>query len=117
MFTGSYFKGADLEKAKLLTIEAVGKESLGEDKDERWVVRFVEDERGCVLNKTRADEIVQATGSNDTDDWLGRKVVLYKGETRFQGKLVPCVAVRAARNQPKPEPEPVDDFGDDEIPF
>jgi len=120
MFTGGYFKGDDLEKPKLLTIESVGKEELGEGKEERWVVRFAEDDRGCVLNKTRAEEIVDATGRDDSDEWLGCKLVLYKGQTRFQGKMVACVAIRAPKKQAKakPEPEePVDEFGDDDIPF
>jgi hypothetical protein len=56
-----------------------------------------------VLNKTNADVIAYTFG-DDTDHWVGRKIVLFATRTQFQGKLVPCVRVRVPNIAPADEP-------------
>lgn len=45
------------------------------------------------------------TGQDDSDDWKGRRVTLYRDTTHFQGKTVPCIRVRAA-DEPAPKKKP-----------
>lgn len=109
MFTGKYFAAKDFTKPLLLTVRGISEESMGEGNEKKWVVWFEEDDRGCVLNRTRGEDMVTATGSDDTDNWPGKLVVLFKGQTRMKGKVVDCVAVRPV------DKDKLED--DDDIPF
>jgi hypothetical protein len=55
------------------------------------VLHFVGRDRGVVLNSTRYDMASQMAGSRDTDAWLGMKIRVTRGKTRFGGKPVDCV--------------------------
>jgi hypothetical protein len=70
-------------------------------------------ERGIVLNASRYDAMAALTGSRDTDDWQGTKVIVRKGTTRFAGKVVDCVELAPAQ---KNEPAEADSIMS-EVPF
>ena len=57
------------------------------------VLFFQGKERGLVLNKTNANNIVIAYG-DEMDDWAGKKLILYEAMVDFQGRSVPAVRVR-----------------------
>jgi hypothetical protein len=127
-----YLKKGDVTPPKLVTIkgyeEAEMKANDGK-KEQRWALTFKELDKPFVINKTNGKRIEKICGSNDFDDWIGKKVVLYFDEdVEFGGEIVGGVRVRApqtAKPAPKPvvepEPEPVDDTDysqtDEEIPF
>lgn len=119
---GSFLKHEDLQgKAIKVTIEEIRQEEINGDhgKEKKLVARFVGKEKGLVLNRTNADSIAEITESEDTDDWSGATIVLYPDKTKFGGKTVDCVRVRAAKGaEPKPKPEPVavPDYDDAEEP-
>jgi hypothetical protein len=50
-----------------------------------------------VLNKTNAAAIVQITGAEETDVWVGRQIELFAASTLFHGRPTPCVRVRPPR--------------------
>jgi hypothetical protein len=109
---GKYLKTEDLQgKACRLTIDAICEEILDGDKgkEHKLVARFVGKEKGLVLNRTNADSIAQICNSEDTDDWAGQTIVLFPDQTKFGGKTVDCVRVRApqANGNTKPVPPPV----------
>ena len=65
-------------KQPTLTIESVKLESLEDEKGkkrDRWIVRFRNQERGLVLNRTNA-EIIAALWGRDTDGWAGHAITL-----------------------------------------
>jgi hypothetical protein len=104
-FPGNYLKaqhcidGGDM----LLTITGVTMEAIGDDKREKPVVSFKEDERGLVLNATNWDTIADAYG-DDSDDWTGKTVQLYATKTSFGSKRVDCIRVRVPEfNDPIPD--------------
>lgn len=117
---GSFLKHEDLQgHAVRLTIEHVPTEEIrGEHGNEKkLVVRFAGKDKGLVLNRTNAESIAEIAGSDDTDDWSGVRIVLFPDKTKFGGKTVDCIRVRAPQGKPEPKPEPVAALTDDDIPF
>lgn len=122
IFGGNFLKADDLQgKSVTVTIESVEVKEFDDGK--KLILRFVGKDKGLVCNRTNASIIEEVTGSSDTDEWEGRKIVLIVKKVEFQGKLVPAIRVsldapkseQARRREPEPEPE---DQGDvSEIPF
>jgi hypothetical protein len=99
-YPSKYLKAGDLpeEGSQLVTIEKIALEELGRDRDTKPVIYFEELDRGMVCNKTNARAIARVTGSEDFDDWIGRKIALYRAEVEFQGEMVEAIRVKL----PKP---------------
>jgi arabinogalactan endo-1,4-beta-galactosidase len=107
-FPSKFLKAADLNGHEIVvTIKDCIVESLGEDK--RPVLYFAGKDKGVVLNKTNATNIREAYGP-DTDEWTGKKVVLYTAYVDFQGRSVESIRVRKPKASEvtnasaKPEP-------------
>jgi len=94
-FPSKYLKAADLNGGEaVVTIKDCIMESLGEDR--RPVLYFAGKEKGVVLNKTNATNISDAYGG-DTDEWVGKKVVLYTAYVDFQGRSMEAIRIRPAK--------------------
>lgn len=140
-FPSKYLKAADLEvgdgETIPVTITNIDFEEVGKDKDMRPILYYEGEEKGIVLNKTNATNISKLYGS-ETDDWIGKKVLLGTAWVDFQGQSVEAIRIyppkqRAAGkpsvNRPlnqradERNPPPPDGNGgfsrdlDDEIPF
>ena len=121
-FPSNYLKASDLgDKQPIVTIDRIEVEPIGRDKEIKPVLYFQGKEKGLVLNKTNAKKIAEITGSKDTDDWAGCQVKIYATETEFAGETVECIRVKApgaaVKAKAKPEPAPVEEMDDSEIPF
>ncbi len=130
MFPSKWLAAADLdEQDRTFTVADVTEELIGqgEEQDLKWVVHFREVDKGLVLNKTNATTITSALG-DDTDEWIGRRVVLYPTEVSFSGKMVSAIRVKekatkaankvAPKAQPgKPAPVVTQAEADEDIPF
>lgn len=124
--TSKYLKQSDAQTPKLLTISHLAQEEVGSDGDSeiKWVMYFQEEEKGLVLNSTNGQLAARALGSEESDDWIGHKIVLYVDpNVSFGGKVVGGLRLRAPKGQAaaaaKPSParqNPVGDM-DDDIPF
>lgn len=131
-FPSSYLKASDLNgKAVRVVIDSVTMEKLGDD--QKAVLHFVGKDKGLVLNKTNTYRIIEAVGSDETNDWEGWSVTLYACKVDYQGKRVDAIRVddrpgatkrpdRQGRNAAPPPPVE-EDFTDpptiteDDIPF
>lgn len=123
-FPSNYLKASDLKgRAIVVEIDRVEFEPVGQQKEMKPIVYFSGKEKGLVLNKTNAKQIVNMTGYENTEDWSGLSITIYPTETSFQGEMVDCIRVKRAapngnmaarRRDPEPEPVPVTD---DDIPF
>ena len=115
-----------LATIKDLTEENVEQE--GKPEKMKWVLHFDEC-KPLVLNATNIASIERALGSDETDNWMGKKIVLFNDENvSFGGEITGGVRVDINRTKryaaklagDKPEPEKpkgaFDDFKDD-IPF
>lgn len=102
-FPSNYLKASDIGDAQpTVTIKDVVMEKLGEDT--RPVLYFSGKEKGIVLNKTNATNIREAYGP-DTEEWTGKKVVLFTAWVDFQGRSVEAIRIRPARaSEPAREP-------------
>jgi len=133
-FPSEYLKATDLNgKAVRVTISDVTTEKIGDDY--KPVLRFTGKDKGLVLNKTNANRIVEAIGSDETDDWRGWSIVLYPCKVDYQGKRVeairvddrpgatkpPTQSIHRRAVEPPPEVEEEDtvpeSLTDDDIPF
>lgn len=135
-----FLKKEDCGKGVLLTIDHVGQENVakaGAPEELKWCLYWKEEANPLVLNSTNAQLIASITGEQDTDNWGGKKVVLYHDPTvSFAGKVTGGIRVRAPRNQappvqakpaapaprhapalPPPETPPPVGAEDDDVPF
>ena len=126
-FPSDYLKASDLNgKSVNVTIESVEMVDMGQgrDKESKLLIRFVGKQKGLVCNKTNAGTIEKLTGSDETDNWVGKQITLCAREVEFQGDMVWAIRVSlkapgAATQAPAPAaPEPADgEDGGSEVPF
>jgi hypothetical protein len=97
-FPSQFLKAADIQAPYDVTIADVVKENVGTpDKPEnKLVAHFKEDGRKpVVLNKTRCEAIEDITSTDDYQQWVGKRVHVAKGTTRFAGRRVDCIVFSA----------------------
>jgi hypothetical protein len=105
---------ADVTPPVLVTVAGYEKQIVGsgDEQEERWTLNFSELEKPFVLNSTNGQIIAQITGSDDFQNWVGKKIVLYfEPNVSYGGKLTGGIRVRAPKNQPAPAPAPSDNDG------
>ena len=95
----SHLKAEELGPGKrvTVTIDDVRMEKVGDE--QKPVLYFVGKDKGLSLNKTNTNAIIDILGSDDSDDWAGKKIVLYTTKVDYQGKRVLAIRVDEA---PKP---------------
>jgi len=98
-FASKFFKADQLDAPVVLTIASADAEVVQPGEPQKLVLRFREDPRGLVINRTRGDAVASLAGSEDYLRWPGAQVQLQAGTTSFQGKRVACVDVVAPRGR------------------
>jgi hypothetical protein len=94
---GKYLKGADIAGQEWeVTISAAAPEAGFKPGDpERIALSFHEIEQKLTLNKNNFLMVVENMGSNETEDWIGKKIVLFgTRDLNPQGEMVDVVRVR-----------------------
>lgn len=91
-FPGRFLKGDEIANSEIpVVIREVKKEkvhSRATNKEEIvLVVYFKNKDRGVVLKKERSLDLVNVTGSDDTDGWIGQTVTLYTEKKNAFGKI------------------------------
>lgn len=129
VFGGDTLKASDLQGREVtVTISSVKIKQF--DKGNKLLVTFYDKKKGLVANKTNSNRLAKICGSTDTDDWIGKDIVLYVDLVDFQGQSVEAIRVRAPARQaeavaPNPkspkittmQPSGGGGLPDDEIPF
>ena len=126
MRESKFLKQSDVGRGALGTIEScvqmnVAKE--GAEHEMKWCLTFAELDKPLVLNATNIQLCEKIFGSDDTDHWHGKRIVLYTDpNVSYQGKLVGGIRVRAPKPTTAPPPPVAPapnpaDFDDSEIPF
>jgi hypothetical protein len=87
----NYIKGEDIAQNVLIeaTIASVKKKEF---EDGGKSVLALEDGRQVVLNQTRLKVLIGAFGPN-SDNWIGKPVILSRGQEKYGGKPVPAVRI------------------------
>jgi len=114
MKESKYLTKDDVGDGVLVTITKLEQQNVAldnEPEETKWIMHFKEFSKGLVLNWTNIQLTAKATGSEETDDWPSKKIVLYTDENvSFGGKLVGGIRIRAAKNQEK-------EFDPDDLPY
>ena len=91
-----FLKGDDLEEGERSVVTIKSAEEVDFPSGDRVpVLEFLELDQKLTLNKTRVKKLVELLGE-DTDEWKGRKISLYRIDVQYNGKTMPGVAVAAA---------------------
>ncbi len=110
MMESKFLKKEDVGNGLLFTVEGCAQHNVakqGADPEMKWCQSFEESEKPLVLNSTNLQLCQRVFGSDDTDDWTGKKVVLYTDpNVSYAGKIVGGIRVRAPKVA-KPAPVPV----------
>lgn len=135
-----FLKKEDCGDGILVTIRDVTQENVakeGSPADMKWAIHFAETDKPMICNSTNGQIIAKITGSEETDNWAGSKIVLYNDPSiTFGGKLMGGIRARAPRGQAakaaparpaappqRPSklaeelPPPMEDDTDSEVPF
>jgi hypothetical protein len=109
-FPSRYLKSEDLDEPRVVVIASVGNEEM--EDDGRMVAKFAvkfEDGSTLICNLTNGAAIAAICGSDETDDWTGKAVELFRDRCQFRSRLVACIRVRActAKTAPQPAHEPL----------
>lgn len=130
MMESKFLKKEDVEPPKLVTIRGFSQQNAGRDDapEMKWTMKFIELDKPMVMNSTNLQLAAQALGSDDTDHWIGKQIVLYNDPSvQYQGRLIGGIRIRAPKKRPVPiasanavpPPVPVatEEEFDDDIPF
>jgi hypothetical protein len=116
-----FLKQTDVGRGLLLTITSCQQFNVameGAEEHLKWCLTFAESDKPLVLNQVNAQLCEQIFKSDNTDDWVDQRIVLFADPTVvFKGKVVGGIRVRAPRTgplPPKPAPVVVDDS---DVPF
>ena len=125
-YPSKYLKASDLpiDGSLAVTIEKIALEDLGRDKETKPVIYFVELERGMICNKTNARTIARILASEEFDDWISRRIGLYRTEVEFGGDMYEAIRVKGVKTPAKPaapaaaaKRQPVLEPDEGDIPF
>lgn len=126
MIESKYLKQTDVDGDMLVTVVKVGRANVAKENEEpeyKWLIKFQEFQKPMVLNATNIKRLARACGSDDTDDWATKQVVLYVDhDVEFAGNVVGGLRIRAAQKEPVRKPPTQKTGGtfdqmDDDIPF
>lgn len=123
MRESKFMKQGDVGQGALLTVTGCEQHNVAKDGAEpemKWCLTFAEAEKPLVLNSTNIQLCERIFGADDTDQWVGKKIVLYVDPNiSFQGKVVGGIRVRAPKVKPaaKPAPVAVAELDESDIPF
>jgi hypothetical protein len=113
MKESNYVKKTDVEPPIKVTITGISQKDLakqGDTPEMKYILEFKEC-KPLVLNMTNSQRISNALGSEETDDWVGKEIVLFNDpDVSFGGKITGGVRARAVKGTVEPE-------FDDKIPF
>lgn len=97
----NFLKKEDCNPPILVTITGCTEQNVAADgapEELKWCLHFAEVEKPMVLNSTNGQIIAGFVGSDNTDDWTNRKIVLFHDpNVSFGGKLIGGIRARAPR--------------------
>jgi hypothetical protein len=98
MLPSNYLKQTDFPEDYLVTVRKIERKNIamdGKPADFKWLAHYDEFEKPMVLNATNIQLMAKACGSDDTDDWIGKQVIVYVDENvSFGGELVGGLRIR-----------------------
>lgn len=127
VFGGDHLKATDLQGNEP-TVVIADVQMKKFDNGNKLVISFEGKKKSLVCNKTNANRIAHAFGTN-TDNWIGKEITLFTDLVDFQGNTVEAIRIRTKKapvrqasadmvpDQPRRAAPVQNDVADDEIPF
>lgn len=116
MKVSKFLKKSDLgdDEEMTFTIKGVSEENVGNDDnpDIKWCLLLKEIDKPMVLNWTNMQLLEMILGSDNTDDWRGKRVrVWHDPSVQFKGELKGGLRIKKgpASSTKAPEPTPPGD--------
>lgn len=128
MFPSKFLSAPDLRgQTVTVVIESIRHMEVQAGEEHKYVVYFRGKAKGLVLNVTNANLIRDIHGE-DSDNWIGKKILLWPTQTEMKGKTVACIRVKLGSTPAIAQAEefveeietaasPVAATTDDDIPF
>jgi hypothetical protein len=125
-FPSRYLKADDIPMDEdgnsttlVLTIKDVKVETLGQgpDAQQKPVLYFQQTDKGLVCNKTNAKTLTELFRTDDTDDWIGKKVGLFVAEVQFKDEMVSSIRIKKKTPTGPPSKLPAGPGRPDEVEY
>jgi len=112
LFPKKWLEPADLGgRSVSVKIVAVGLEEVydprSRDMHMKLAITFEKASKRMLLNKTQATAVAAATGSEETDDWIGKTIVLAAGQTQARRPTIVVAPPKAKASAPAAPTAPV----------
>ncbi len=109
MKESKYVKKEDVGSGVIVTIARIDQANVAmanQPEEMKYILHFREDINPLVLNWTNIQLCAKATGSEETDDWKNRRIVLFNDpNVSFGGQITGGVRIRPAEEEsPKAAP-------------
>lgn len=103
MLESKFIKKTDIGPGQLWTIANVAQVNVArddEDQELKWCLNFKEIDKPMVLNVTNIRLLEHICGSDDTDKWINKQVVIYFDPTvMYAGEVKGGLRVRAPKTK------------------
>lgn len=111
MKTSNFLSRGDVANGPILGLMLnVAQENVamkGQPEELKWCLNFSNIEKPLVLNQVNMQLIAKIVGSENTDDWTGKQIVIYDDPTiTFGGRVTGGLRVRAPKQRPAPAVPP-----------
>lgn len=106
MIPSNYLKQSDFPEDYIVTVTKVERKNIameGKQAEYKWLMSFKEFDKPMVLNSTNIHAMEKACGSDDTDHWIGKEVIVYVDENvSFGGELVGGLRIKKHKAATQP---------------
>ena len=103
-FPSSWINATNVDpEGEELTIREVTHEKVGKEKEKLPVIRFDERDDRFVCRITKWDSIVELTGEENSDNWVGKRIKLVRVRVECRGEMRDGVRIQAAKPRLSPK--------------
>ena len=92
-FSGKFLKPVDLEQDSQIVEIQGGREHRFQDGEDKWICKFKEYSKPLPLNTINGKRL-EAEWGDESDDWIGKKVELYRTQGEFRGEIMDVIRIR-----------------------
>lgn len=104
MMPSKYLKISDVPDPVIVTVAGVKKVNIAQEDKEpeyKWGIKFNEFSKPMILNKTNMTVAAVVFRSNQTEDWVGKEIILFNDESvSYAGQITGGLRFRGQDKAP-----------------
>ena len=108
LFPSKFLKAADFPQPRVLKIQELKVEPVGQQKEVKPVLYFLGELKAMVLNKTNSRTIARDYGK-DYSRWTNKPIEIFSTMVEFQGEMRDALRIRIPEG-PTSEPESAPEY-------